>query len=56
MEFPVTGDEAREETELGNRVCVFAENIEGTGEAGVDEESDCGDCGDIDMLFKEPGS
>ena len=48
MELPVVGDEARDETELGNRVCVLAENMEGTGDAGVDDSADCGEIGEGD--------
>ena len=45
MEPAPPGEEASEETELGNRLCVRVENREVTGEAGLEEEADCGDSG-----------
>ncbi len=45
VELPMPGEEASEDTELGNLVCVLAENKDTAGDSGLDEMTDWGDCG-----------
>jgi len=37
VELPMPGDEATEDTELGNLVCVLVENKDTAGDSGLDE-------------------